>query len=324
LSPHHRSTPVLPLELTGIDGANPLAFLAALGTLRTLSLARPQSEVKMAWMVHKGAWRPALVASLPLNEDDVVAILDEHLSRMADHPALAFADNLNVTPQVFRKFANAARAEAMKANDADARRIAADFAAAFACDGLVTQDGVVQDTALRTMSGAGHQHFLAFMRSIVKQTGPQHLRKTLFARWTYDDPVSNQTLRWDPADDSRYALRWRDPSGDPARKKGGGMLGANRLAIEGLPLVTCAPVGATLKTTGFAGSGARSTFWTWPIWTWPVGLDVCRSLLAHASLLSDVPTEHMHLRALGVAAAFRSQRITVGKFRNFAPATSVF
>jgi len=311
------------LGLTGIDGGNPLAFLAALGTFRTLSLARPDRELKMAWTEHTGAWRPVLSAALPLIEDDVVAILDERLGRMADHPALAFADNVNVTKSEFRTFAKAAQAAAMEAGDADAR-ITADFAAAFACDVLATKEGPVQDTALRTMSGAGHQHFLAFMRSIVQQTGPQHLRKALFARWAYDDAVANQTLRWDPADDSRYALRWRDPSGDPARKKGGGMLGANRLAIEGLPLVTCAPVGTTLRTTGFTGTAARSTFWTWPIWTFPVGLDVCRSLLAHASLQNNAPREHKHLRALGVAAAFRSQRITVGKFRNFAPATSVF
>lgn len=311
------------LGLTGIDGGNPLAFLSALGTLHTLSLAWPESDVKMAWTAHTGAWRPVLSAALSLSEDEIVATLCERLSRMADHPALAFADNLNVKPPAFRTFAEAAKTAAMKSDDADAR-IAADFAAAFACDVLVTEGGVVQDTALRTMSGAGHQHFLAFMRSIVKHTGPEHLRKTLFARWPYDDAVTNQTLRWDPADDSRYALRWRDPSGDPARKKGGGMLGANRLAIEGLPLVTCIPVGATLRTTGFTGAGAHSTFWTWPIWTCPVGLDVCRSLLAHASLLGDVPMEHVRLRALGVAAAFRSQRVSVGKFRNFAPATAVF
>jgi hypothetical protein len=102
------------------------------------------------------------------------------------------------------------------------------------------------------------------------------------------------------------------------------MLGANRLAIEGLPLVTCAPVGATLRTTGFTGSGARSTFWTWPIWTSPVGIDVCRSLLAHAPLVRTAPAGYAELRAIGDAAAFRSQRITIGKFRNFAPATAVF
>lgn len=323
MNPESTEDPDPALALTGIDGGNPLAFLAALGTLRTLSLAWPQRDVKMKWAAHTGAWRPLLSASLPLIEDDVVAVLDERLRQMVDHPALTFADDLNVEASKFRKFAMIANAAAQTVGDADSR-IAADFAAAFGCDVLATKEGVVQDTALRTMSGAGHQHFLVFMRSIVKQTGPQHLRKTLFARWAYDDAVVNQTLRWDPADDSRYALRWRDPSGDPARKQGGGMLGANRLAIEGLPLITCAPVGATLRTTGFTGSGARSTFWDWPIWTLPVGLDVCRSLLAHAALVKSAPAGQDELRAIGVAAAFRSQRITIGKFRNFAPSTAVF
>src|SRR5947209_20011034 len=115
------------------------------------------------------------------------------------------------------------------------------------------------------MSGAGHQHFLEFMKWIVERTGPDHLEKTLFRPWRYDDPVQNQTLRWDPADDVRRALRWRDPSGDPQRSRRGGMLGANRLAIEGLPLLPTIPVGRTLRTTGFSGRGSGTTYWTWPL-----------------------------------------------------------
>lgn len=312
------------LVLPGIDGANPLGFLAALGTLRTLSLALEQREVRIAWTVHIGAWRPVLYTSVPLNEENLVALLHERLSRMVDHPALAFADNLNVKKSEFRAFAVTAQSMAMNTNTAEAL-IEVDFAAAFACDALGREDGTVQDTALRMLSGVGHQDFLKSMRTIVKQTEPGHIRKTLFAPWAYDDGLKNQTMRWDPADDCRYALRWRKPSGDPAREGGGSMLGANRLAIEGLPLVATAPVGSTLSTTGFTGTGARNTFWTWPIWTLPVGVDVCRSLLTHASLVRDVPGERAELRAMGVAAAFRSQRILVAdRYRNFAPASAIF
>lgn len=182
MSPRDSGAAGQALELTGIDGGNPLAFLAALGTLRTLSMAWPQSDVKMTWTAGSRAWRPVLFASLPLGEEDVVAVLDERLKRMADHPALAFADDLNVAPPVFRSFAEAAKAVAREADDTESR-IAADFAAAFGCDALATDDGVIQDTALRTMSGAGHQHFLASMRYIVEHTGPHHIRNTLFARW---------------------------------------------------------------------------------------------------------------------------------------------
>jgi len=311
------------LILRGLDGSNPLAFLAALGTLRTLSLAWPERQVKMAWTQYAGAWRPVVQASRIFDENEVIALFADRLKMMQNHLALQLADDLSVSPDEFRRHAGKCVEAAHGAADRDAR-IAAEFAASFACDVLKNEQGKVQDTALRTMSGAGHQHFLKFMRQIVKQTTPDHLRKTLFAQWTYDDPVAGQTLRWDPADDSRYALQWRDPSGDSSRQQCGGMLGANRLAIEGLPLIVCAPAGNLLRTTGFVGTGSRDTFWTWPIWFCPVSLDVCRSLLAQAALVDDDLQRGARLKNRGIAAAFRCQRITVGKFRSFAPATAVF
>ncbi|HUY90459.1 MAG TPA: hypothetical protein VMV10_17105 [Pirellulales bacterium] len=314
------------LVLSGLDGSNPLAFLAALGTLRTLTLAWPEGHVKMSWIEHAGAWRPIVIGDKLLNQQDCTDLLHVRLIRMNDHLALSLGDNLSVTPEEFRAFARQCVDVAHHSRDPD-RRIAADFAAAFACDVIVNEQGgkvVVQDTALRTMSGAGHQHFLAFMRHIVKRTTDQHLHKALFLPWKYDDPVTNQTLRWDPSDDSRYALQWRDPSGDPARKKGGAMLGANRLAIEGLPLTTCAPSNSKLRTVGFTGRGAGDTYWTWPIWTRPVSVDVCRSLLAIPDLTDNRAQAPRRLRELGVLTAFRSRRITIGKFRNFTPATAIF
>lgn len=199
------------------------------------------------------------------------------------------------------------------------------------------------------MSGAGHQHFVQSMSLIADRTGPEHLDKALFHPWRYDDAVEKQTLRWDPADDVRRALRWRDPSGDPRRKKQGGMLGANRLAIEGLPLLPTIPVGRTLRTTGFSGRGASGTFWTWPLWSDRLGPDVVRSLLAHSDLSALAGSLSIdrsagvggaddarrlsatiearraldHLSAIGVVEVFRSRRLTIDKFRCFTPARPV-
>jgi hypothetical protein len=148
------------------------------------------------------------------------------------------------------------------------------------------------------MAGAGHQHFLGFMRNIIATTTAEHLRKTLFDPWRYDDPVQNATLRWDPADDSRYALQWRNPSGDPSRRSSGSMLGANRLAIEGLPLLPTSPQSFGLATTGFRGRKSSDTFWTWPVWSIPLDLHTVRSLLAHSELQADQPN-HEILRSIG-------------------------
>ncbi|MCI0538246.1 MAG: hypothetical protein L0Z50_23820 [Verrucomicrobiales bacterium] len=307
--------------LRGLDGSNPLGFLAALGTLRTLALALPKEAVKMSWVESDGGWRPSVTRDRAVSEREIVECLRQQLKSKDEHGAFSFSDNLSVSPDEFRTFATNALAGAHRCSE-PSRRTVVDFAAAFACDLLVNEQGKIQDTALRTMSGAGHQHFLAFMRQIVQETNAEHLQKSLFDTWTYDDPVTNQSLRWDPADDSRYALQWRDPSGDPSRKERGGMLGANRLAIEGLPLVSCAPVNGSLQTTGFVGRGSRNTFWVWPIWAFPISLDVCRTILAHSALVNnkDGMPNYDQLRHLGICAAYRSQRITVGKFRNFTPA----
>ncbi len=58
--------------LKGLDGSNPLAFLAALGTLRTLTLALPDETVKMSWEQHDGAWRPRIFSSKTYSEKSLV------------------------------------------------------------------------------------------------------------------------------------------------------------------------------------------------------------------------------------------------------------
>lgn len=305
------------LVLTGLDGSNPLAFLAAIGTLRALAGA----DVTMGWRQYGGAWRPVIVARENMDEELLLNRLCEQLDVMRDHPALGRWDNLGVPPEEFRAYALDASDRATMAD-----RICADFAASFACEVVTTRDSkkvlVVEDTAFRTMSGAGHQDFVGFMRSIIAATTRDLVRKALFSEWLYDDPVTNSTLRWDPADDVRHALRWRNPSGDPARRNSGTVLGANRLAIEGLPAFPTAPVRSRLETTAFTGSGRRGTFLTWPIWGPGIGLDTCRSLLALEELQSEALKPAL-LRARGVVAVYRSQRITEGKYRSFTPARAV-
>jgi hypothetical protein len=306
--------------LSGLDGSIPLAFLAALGSLRTLSLARPDLEARLGWRVQSGSWCPFLTTAAPLSEDGLVEVLGTELERLGESPALQIGDDLNLTRRDFRRFCERAR------DSADGRdRSVPDYAAAFGSDGVVeagSTEGNIQDTALRTMRGAGHQHFLKFMRGILGAVSPAYLAKTLFSVWQYDDPVENLTLRWDPIDDVRYALRWRNPSGDPARRHRGSMLGANALAIAGLPLLPTAPVGSRLSTTGFRGSGSRNTHWTWPIWEPAIPLDVARSLVALKDLQSESP-DRERLGPMGIREVYRSQRLTIGKARNFSPARAV-
>ncbi len=173
----------------------------------------------------------------------------------------------------------------------------------------------MQDTALRTMSGAGHQHFVEFLVNIIRNTESSHLYSTLFEFWRYDDEGRGANLRWDPIDDRRYAMRWKNPSADAARS----MRGANRLAIEAIPFFVTAPMGGRLETTGFRTR--KGTFWFWPIWEPAIDAQAVITLLQLAAVSSG--TLDGSLVSRGIKVVYRSQRITVGKFRNFTPAQPV-
>ena len=312
------------LLLSGLDGGNPLAFLAALGTLRGLTIAWPGRRVRLSWELRDN-WRPCLhVSDDALDEEKILDGLERFMAMRPGHEALEIADNLTVHVDKFRVCAQDA-SEA--ASPPPSGRAGADFIAAFGCDAVARREaqykGQVQDTALRTMSGTGHQHFLRTMRDLAEKVGRDKLRGCLFNQWERQDP--QLSLRWDPEDDRRYALRWRNPSEDKVSAKGEKSgaptdWGANRLAYEALPLFSVMPVGRSVQTTGFSGSSRRDTFWTWPIWDVPASLDTVRSLLALRKLQEASPNRR-ELATMGIKEVFKSQRITFGQYRNFTPST---
>jgi len=59
--------PSTALVLSGLDGGNPLAFLAALGTLRTATRADRSAEWRLSWTIHCGHWSPVLVGGMGAN-----------------------------------------------------------------------------------------------------------------------------------------------------------------------------------------------------------------------------------------------------------------
>lgn len=305
------------ITLTGLRGDNPLAYLAALGTLRVLALANPGNPPRMSWRTKSGAWRPVLHCNRDSNADALAAAVDGALREHCGPEPLQFADNTCIDPAVFRCFAKCA-ADTATSRD---RRLA-DFAAAFGCEALKDNQGRVQDTALRTMSGAGHQHFLKFARNIRSACTRDHIKRDLFETWQYCDPVQNHTLRLDPLDGARYALRWSDPSGDPSRQQRGSVYGANRLAIEAFPLFACVPRRGVVRTVGFVDDKSNGIRLRWPIWAPPISLDTVRSLLTLPADTSN-GAQTQALRARGVVGYFESRRLTVGKFRCFSPARPV-
>ncbi len=308
-------------HLKGLRGSNPLGFLAALGVLRTASEAwsRDTDAVTMGWTSREQGYHPVLVVPQIMTDDDQVAKnlllagLHQRLAVVRGHPVFSFSDDLKVTVADFHALLLNAASQA-----APCDHLFADILSGLATDGVGTAEDEVKQTRLCTMSGAGHQHFLGSIRELVECTTQNDLESALFRDWTYSD--GRPSMRWDPTDDRRYALRWGDPS-NTAKNPIRTVRGANRLAIEALPLLPVFPTSGDAATVGFALRGRR-VFWTWPIWSPQVPLDVVRSLLALKELQDDEPPRE-RLGRLGVVEIYRCERFTWEKYKNFSRAWPV-
>lgn len=336
------------LALRGLRADNLLAYLAALGTLRVLAMYRMGDDPRLAWHVADGTWQPVIWLSNKRSEAEVAQWLYENLQGQEASPQFIMsldptkpAENLTILGSTFRELASKA-AEQSKNDD----RSWADYCAAYGTEAFDLEKEI-EDTGLRTMSGAGHQHFLTSIRRLAQRPRPaskdnssnkgrrgpstsrssedntgddgttkDQFQRALFSAWDYTDP--GPAMRWDPRDDRRYALRADDPSGsrfDPIRT----MRGANRLAIEALPLFPTFPTAKRAQTVGVHRED-RSYVIRCPVWSEPLCVDPVRFLLAHRLLGGPTePRNRKELTALGVVEIFSATRLNVGRMVNFAP-----
>lgn len=301
------------LLLPGLDGTNPLGFLAALGLFRVIACSNGTRDARMHWRASFGTWCPVITPG-EFDETSLLDLLEAQLPRrFDDHPASIIhqlaSDDAKARADIILAAAFAAHASG---------RDQVDWIAASASDAVPAE-------AINQLQTARRDYHIGNLRSVIASTERPHFRRALFCSWDYADGLDNQSLHLDPSEDRRHAYQWNKPAGDPNRKRSGGMLGANRLAIEAFPLFTSVPVGDSLRTLGFTGQRSTDTRWTWPIWTVPVGLNQVPSLLALDDLqketISDATRDLLMRR--GVAAAYRTRRILVGKTPNLTPAVCV-
>jgi hypothetical protein len=376
-----------PFDLLGLDGANPLGFLAALGTLVTVhasgagpvrlrwkrldrwvpvlegvaagdeaDLARsiaaalkgqevnPEAEQRRAdaqkameaaktaitkaraEINKRGLGRSgraeAMERELRLLEQDYRAKRErwiEALRAAVPRPELALGKRIDCTPDEYREHA----ADFLSAAGS-ADREALDLLAAFGSDACrqrnsATIDAPIEATPFCFIAGSGHQDFLDTVRQLIDKVTAERVRRILFEPWDYRD--ERLSMRWDPWEDKRYALLDRDPGPVGART----VWMANLLAYRALVLFPTAPTGRGLATAGWNREDGPPTF-TWALWEYPATLDSIRAVLQLSELTRERPDGSL-LRARGIAAVYRAQRITVGhgnkgKF-NFTPARRV-
>jgi hypothetical protein len=305
------------LPLPGIDGSGPLGFLAALGILHaltrhSLTQGRGGTGITLAWQPVDGCWHPA-IAGGGRNANELLGQLQSALVA-SDGAPWNLDKKLPFEAVRLREAAASAVSAATYVN-----REGVDVLASFGVESLRDAEGAFLDTSLRMVRAgdSAGQGLPAYATRIRKNTTGDDLRNALFHTWEFQD--EDCALRWDPAEDRSYALRWRDPSKDRTLS----VRAANRLAIEAMGVLPTVPVGHKVKTTGFGLPDGKTTSLTWPIWRSPARLDVVRSLLTQPELQKERPGA-LTLISRGVAAVYRCDRTRTSKYySNFTPARRI-
>ncbi len=303
------------LVLYGLDGSNPLGFLAAIGV--AIVAERFSPGLRFGWRQTGRGWRP----SLQRCGEDEREFSERVLKALRDAPTTVF-DIDKKMPFGVDKFADALHEAQEISSIGDRRNV--DLLAAMGTElHPDNKSGQFQDSKFRMVrSGDSAGQGLPFyVKANLENLGVERLHLTLFGTWDYRD--EGYSLRWDPIGDQRYALRWRDPSKSGLADGPGMMLAADCLAAEALQWFPTLPVGRQAETTGFLRKSRREIYFVWPIWTPKLGVDTVRSLLVLPDLAKD-PIDHSSLARRGIQEVYRSQRIQQNQYySNFLPAEPI-
>jgi hypothetical protein len=221
---------VFSLPMPGLEPDNLLAFMALMGLLRALEVARPDWRPRASW---KG---PPWIAHLEL----AVHADRNEAARAANDGILTLVMHFTSIRTIVKTLFYFGRVSDLR--PADAKR-SVEAALASAPWSRLRKNGDLQAAPLVLMFGQGHQNFLERLIDVPSGTLPSRLRKlktppdmtapakiaeALFQAWRREDDADG--FRWDPADDQLYALRYEDPSLSGAALT---TIGANRLAAIG-------------------------------------------------------------------------------------------
>lgn len=305
------------IQLVGIDGSNPLGFLAAMGLLRVVPGAKLGFSKDGSFQAFlDGLDTAADLAALVAKDAEVSAEpngawrFTYTKAATKKQEAKPVAD-LKPPPDDFKRFlANCV--DAWVAGNGEA----AQYAAAYGTDVAVDGKGNTKPTAFHFT--AAQQTFLGAVEDIRASVTHEWVEESLFLGHGRR-PGSN--LRWDPGSERNRALMASNPSSDGTRVDAP----LEWLAFRGLPLLPSFPYGARIITTAVLGR-ADSMAFTWPLWSIPASLHAVRSVLQ----LDLTGNERERVRkakertAQGIFAVCRSSiRRNSQGFGNFGPAAVV-
>lgn len=296
-------------RLAGVDGSNPLGFLATLGLLGIF----PSLKLSFA---DDGSFH-AFVDELHESECDLAAFIAND-AKAAGHISAPWrftytkaatkkqspqqVADLKPPPDDFKRFLATCVDAWLSGRDEGAS-----YAAAYGTDIAVDGNGNTKPTAFHFT--AAQQTFLGAVEVIRASVTPEWVKKSLFEGHAEE---SGSNLRWDPASERNWALMASNPGGDGTRVDAP----LEWLAFRGLPMLPSFPCGTRIITTGVVGRGDDMTF-TWPLWTVPASRHTTRSVLQ-----VDWTGKAKERAARGVFSICSSAiRRTSQGFGNFGPAS---
>ena len=294
-------------HLTGLEGTNPLGFLAALGV--QVAFASELQQPRLWW------------------SDDVTphAVVDGDfaIDRIADQALDAFAkwsNSLAVNPR--RPDGSAIpKGDELKLAPADMRTYLSQvrqcdsggaLITALVAEGSLDKQGVAKPSDFYFT--AGNMKFLDITRKVLNGVSREDMFAGLNGPWSYQSKLSS--LMWDVSDDRVYALRANDPQNEKKLTNPG----PESLAILGLSLHPVFGSRDRTLTQGCSGSW-KTGYYSWPLWRKPASPHAVKSLLAHAYHHPTATNRERWFRAWGVSKILRSpiRRSGQGGYGTFGP-----
>src|SRR5262249_30574539 len=147
----------------GIDGSNPLGFLAAIGTFAVLSRSFGVGQVSMSWVQGPG-WMPFWCLPGQTDEGDFLEAVGQGLTSTTEFQ-LGANTNITLAPEEFRRFL----VEASITATLEARS-RLDILASYGCESVVNRNEQIEITRLCMITGQGHQDFLRTIQLLCEST----------------------------------------------------------------------------------------------------------------------------------------------------------
>lgn len=290
-------------HLTGLEGTNPLGFLAALGI--QIIFEEELEQPKLWW---SSDVTPHAIVEGSFTVERIVSQALKVFPLWAKSPALA------------PSFGGKAKNDAKFSTAEDIRKylkksISCQYAASFATS-LIAEDSVDNQGNAKPTDfyfTAGQMKFLKFAREILTECTSAEIESGLLGPWDYKSDLPS--MMWDIADDRQYALS----ASDPSKNKKLSNPGPEALAIIGLCTHPVFKGDDRTLTTGCSGKWKTGQY-IWPIWQYPCSPDAVKSLLWHATSNSPAKASRSY-KAWGISKILKSriQRSDQGGYGTFYP-----